>query len=87
VCFLNRKIATYSAGNVESKLAAFILNEYNENRSDTITFNAKRTSEEINAGRASVYRALASLEASGLIIFTNKLIKITDKIGLERITK
>lgn len=85
VNFLNRKIATFSAKSVESKLAAFILDECERQSSDTITFNAKKTSEEIGVGRASVYRALASLQDSGLIIFTNKQIIITNKTDLGRI--
>ena len=85
VGFLNRKIATFSAKSVESKLAGFILDECERQSSDTITFNAKKTSEEIGAGRASVYRALSSLQDSGLIIFTNKQIHIKNKNDLERI--
>lgn len=85
VNFLNRKIATFSAKSVESKLASFILDECEKQSSDTIIFNAKKTSEEIGAGRASVYRALSSLQDSGLIVFTNKQIQVTNKNDLERI--
>ena len=85
VSFLNQKIATFSAKSVESKLASFIINECERQSSDTIAFNAKKTSEEIGAGRASVYRALSSLNDSGLIIFTNKKIQIINKTDLERI--
>ena len=85
VNFLNRKIATFSAKSVESKLASFILDECEKQSSDTIIFNAKKTSEEIGAGRASVYRALSSLQVSGLIIFTNKQIQVINKKELERI--
>ena len=85
VNFLNRKIATFSAKNVESKLASFIFDECEKQSSDTIIFNAKKTSEEIGAGRASVYRALSSLQDSGLIIFTNKQIQVINKKDLERI--
>lgn len=85
VNFLNRKIATFSAKNVESKLASFILDECEKQSSDTIIFNAKKTSEEIGAGRASVYRSLSSLQDSGLIIFTNKQIQVINKNDLERI--
>ena len=69
---------------VESKLAGFILDECERQSSDTIIINAKKTSEEIGAGRASVYRALSSLQDSGLIIFTKKQIQIINKSGLER---
>ena len=85
VNFLNRKIATFSAKSVESKLASFIVDECERQSSDTIIINAKKTSEEIGAGRASVYRALSSLQDSGLIIFTNKQIQVINKKELERI--
>ena len=63
----------------------FILDECEKQSSDTIIFNAKKTSEEIGAGRASVYRALSSLQDSGLIVFTNKQIQVINKNNLERI--
>ena len=87
ISFLNRKIATFSATTVEERLAAFLLTERKKHSSDQFPFNAQKTSEEINAGRASVYRAIASLEAEGLFSLVDKKIYINDTLGLERITK
>ncbi|MBQ8303109.1 MAG: Crp/Fnr family transcriptional regulator [Clostridia bacterium] len=85
--FLNKKIETFSGCRVENRLSAFLLCEYEKNKSNEFTFNCRKTSEEINAGRASVYRALSSLQSDGLINLIDKKIIILDPQGLERIVK
>ena len=87
ISFLNKKIATFSGTRVEERRAAFLLCQAHEHCSDSFHLNHQKTSEEINAGRASVYRALASLEDAGLISVNQKIISIKDHEGLERITK
>ena len=87
ISFLNKKIATLSQGRVEDKLASELLLESKKCASDEFDFNCSKTGEIIGAGRASVYRALSSLEAEGLIKFDNKKIYILDRKGLERMTK
>ena len=87
VGFLNKKIATFSGIRVEDRLAAFLLCESDRQASDALTFNCQKTAEEINAGRASVYRALSSLEEEGFISIVDKKIHINDRKGLERIVK
>lgn len=87
VNFLNKKIATFSGTRVEDRLSAFLLCQTHEYGSDSFPFNCQKTAEEINAGRASVYRALTSLEEAGLILLDNKKIYIKDRDGLERIAK
>lgn len=85
--FLNTKISTFSGTRVENRLAAFIVFEYKKQNSDRLDFNCMKTSEGINAGRASVYRALSSLENSGLIEFNKNKLHILDFNGLERLSK
>ena len=87
VNFLNKKIATFSGTRVEDRLAAFLLCQADQRSSLSFPINYLKTAEEINAGRASVYRALASLEEAGLISVYDKKIIIKDLDGLERITK
>lgn len=87
ISFLNKKIATLSQGRVEDKLAAQLLLEWRKCGSPEFDFNCSKTGERIGAGRASVYRALSSLESDGLIKFDNKKIHILDPQGLERMTK
>ncbi len=85
--FLNKKIATFSGTKVENRLAAYLIYEKERKGSDLFYFNCLKASEEINAGRASVYRALYSFEQNKIIKFTNNKIQITDLEGLERIAK
>ncbi|MBE6532679.1 MAG: Crp/Fnr family transcriptional regulator [Ruminococcaceae bacterium] len=87
ISFLNEKIATFSGTRVENRLASHLISESKRNASTSFVFNCKKCSEAINAGRASVYRALASLEADGLITVADKKINIIDLDGLERISK
>ena len=87
IAFLNNKISTFSADNIEQKVAKFLIYESRRSGGPTMDFNCKRTSEALNIGRASLYRAIDSLSQSGIIKFENKKINITDLEGLERITK
>ena len=87
IVFLNKKIATFSGTRVEDRLAAYLLSKRQLNNSNVFAFNCQKTAEEINAGRASIYRALDALEQEGLIKFDNKKIYISDPNGLERMTK
>lgn len=87
IIFLNGKVATFSADSVEDKLAGLILAESRRLGTDSFKINCKRSAETINAGRASLYRALSSLSDSGLIRFENKIVYIIDREGLERNTK
>ena len=85
--FLNEKISAFSADTVEQKLAHCILKEYKYLNTDTVVLNLSKTAKLINAGRASIYRALNALEAEKIIKFENKNIHILDPEGLERITQ
>ena len=87
ISFLNEKIATFSGTRVENRLASHLISESRRLKSDSFAFNCKKCSEAINAGRASVYRALASLESDALISLVDKKINILDPEGLERISK
>lgn len=85
ISFLNKRIATFSGNRVEDRLSAYLLCERDKYSKDSFPFSYVRCSEEINAGRASVYRAVASLEGDGLIGISNKTVYIIDRGGLERI--
>ncbi len=87
IIFLNQKVHTFSGTTVEKKLANHLVscaNIYGELEFD---FNRKRTSEIINAGRASLYRALDSLRDGKFITYDSKKIYITDLKGLERMSQ
>ncbi len=87
ISFLNGKIATYSRDSIRDKMAVFIQNERKKQGTDTIRFNCKKCSEILNAGRASVYRAIEQLTKLGIISFNNKQISVLDAEALMEMTK
>ena len=84
IAFLNKKISTFTSDTVEDKLAKFILHEYRRLGTVEIPFNCQRAAISINAGRASLYRAIASLSEAKIVKLENKKIYILDLKGLER---
>ncbi|MBE6643904.1 MAG: Crp/Fnr family transcriptional regulator [Ruminococcaceae bacterium] len=87
ISFLNTKVATFSSSTVEAKLSNYILSECKKQMSAEISFNCKKSAEAISAGRASLYRAIASLTEAGIIKLENQKIYILDREGLERNSK
>lgn len=87
ILFLNGKVSTFTSDTVEQKLASYILFEYKKSHNSEFSFNCKKTADVINAGRASLYRAINSLTESGYLKLENKKIYILDPKGLERISK
>lgn len=85
--FLNKKVATFSSDTVEEKFARYLLQEFRSDGSVEINLNLSKTAKILNAGRASVYRAINALTELNVISFENKKIYITDLEGLERITQ
>lgn len=87
VNFLNDKISTFSADNVEQKFSNYLMINYSSLADIGFEINHKRAAEAINSGRASLYRAIDSLRSKGIIKTENKKIYITDLEGLERNSK
>ena len=85
--FLNKKVATFSADSVEEKFIFYILGEHKLSGMQSFPLNLSKTAKTLNAGRASIYRAIEALEKLSLIKFENKKIYITDLEGLERTTQ
>ena len=83
IVYLNRKIATLSAGTPEAKLSHLIL----ENEVDGIFMPGTPVSSlaiMLDTGRASLYRAFDRLVAEGYIVRRGKSIVILDKERLAR---
>ena len=84
IIYLNKEISTFTAPNAEKKLAFFLC----ENQRDGIfepSFSMSHLAEILGLGRASLYRALDSLESEGLIKRVDKTILIPDKYKLSTI--
>ena len=85
IVFLNDKIAAFSGGSIEEKLAGYLLGLRKKHGALEFDFNKKKSAEALNCGRASLYRAIDSLVEGGYISLDNKKIIINDPEGLERI--
>lgn len=83
IVYLNRKITTFTAGSAEKKLALF-LHDYESDGVFIPPCSMSALSDMLGMGRASLYRALDSLAAQGLIERQNKNILIPDKNALLR---
>ncbi len=83
ICFLNRKIRSFTVGSAEGKLALY----FAQNASDDGLFDIKTSltqlAKDLNLGRASLYRAIEKMEADGVIKRDRKTIQITEPDALE----
>ena len=82
VSFLNKKIATISAGAVEDKLSRYLVGLYDQFGSTIDGFNKQNVAKILGAGRASLYRALTSLSEKGAIKIEKNSLKI---INIEKL--
>lgn len=84
--FLNRKISTYTKSETVQKVASFILQYANADKTRSeLPYSITNVADALNVGRASVYRAFESLENDGVITRNGKRISITDISALENI--
>ena len=74
--FLNKKISFFTSGSAERKLAAYILSLPTENNTVKLEMSMSRLASSLDIGRASLYRALDSLEENCFIIRQNNIITI-----------
>lgn len=80
IWFLNTKISALTAGTAEQRLAVYLLEHGGASGSMT------ELSQLLNIGRASLYRALDTLEAQGFISRGNKSLEILNEEGLRQLT-
>ena len=83
--FLNRRIACYTAGSAERRLALYLLS-LREREPNAVTLDLPLTdlSELLDVGRASLYRAFTRLSEYGLIERHGRRVAILDRSGLLR---
>lgn len=79
VAFLNRKISAFSAGNAEEKIAIWILSLPLDGDGMKTVANYSEAASSLCLGRASLYRALDSLEEKGIIRREGKKITILNE--------
>ena len=83
ITFLNRRIATFSEKSTLQRLASYLLTRY-ERHGNEFSVSRTKISAEINVGRASLYRDIATLENENIIKTDQKKITIISPEGLER---
>lgn len=84
--FLNKKISTYTKSETIQKVASFILQYANEDKTvSDLPYSITSIADALNVGRASVYRAFDALENDLIIKREGKKIKILDLSALENI--
>ncbi len=88
--FLAKKIEGFTAGSAEEKLAVYI----KENMDDTLDTpvvivdgSISKLASTLDLGRASLYRALDTLENNYVIMRNRKQIRVIDKEKLDRLCK
>ena len=84
--FLNKKISTYTKSETIQKVADFILQCSNEEKTQAVLpYSITKISEALNVGRASVYRAFDALENDKVIKRADKVITILNLSELKNI--
>ncbi len=84
--FLNKKISTYTKQETIQKVASFILQNANEDKTQAaLPYSITTVAEALNVGRASVYRSFECLENDGIISRNGKNVIINNLTALENI--
>lgn len=74
ICFLNRKIDSFTANTAQDAVVLWLTRHRIESRVALPPGGYTRLAKELNLGRASLYRALDALEAGGKIVRERKAI-------------
>ncbi len=83
--FLNKKIASFTAGNGEKTLAGYLLSLCPEDGVVQLNQNMSRLASSLNLSRPTLYRAFISLSDRGIIEKNGKEIKIKSVEKLKNI--
>lgn len=82
IAFLNRKIATFTAGSAERRLAIFLDGMAGMDDDFTCTTSISAMADTLDISRASLYRALETLEQDGFLIRSGKRFRLTDRTAM-----
>ena len=86
IVYLNRKIATFTAGSAEHRLALFLL-ENHKNGKDSPAYSMTKLADALGLGRASLYRAVDKLVALSLIEHQGGRITLLDPEAIKAFSK
>ena len=83
ICFLNQKIAAFTAGSVERRLARYLASIAKEDGGALhLPIPMTALAAQLDVSRASLYRALDRLVEEGLIERDGRALRISDKTAL-----
>ena len=82
VAFLNRKIATFTAGSAERRLALYLDAAADDQDSLTLTTSISTLADTLDISRASLYRALETLEQDGFLIRTGRRFRLDNRAAM-----
>lgn len=86
ICFLNRKITAFTAGNAEARLAAYLLsNPIDASVVFELPCSMSDLAKSLNISRASLYRACDTLTEKGILKRDGKCFVVTDQSALNKI--
>ncbi len=81
ICFLNRKITSFTAKNADAALARFLLDSAKSE--DVFSVNMSRIASTLDIGRTTLYRAVDALERDGCIAYDGREMRILNREKLE----
>lgn len=79
IYFLNKRIANFTGGSAESRLANYLLGCFADYKTYELDRSMSQLAVSLDIGRASLYRAFESLIESGAIQRNGKNIRLADK--------
>ena len=82
IAFLNQRIAAFTAGKSERKLAIFLCSLSDEESFEISGIPFSSIAKQLDIGRASLYRAITVLEEDGLIRAGAKSIEVLNRSSL-----
>lgn len=82
--FLNRKIAAFTAGSAEARLAVYLSRDICEDDNESsLKISMTELANSLGIGRASLYRAIESLKQNDIIEYDGRRFKVINKKLLE----
>jgi len=79
IAFLNRKIAAVTAGSAERRLALMLDRLADGQDTFLLSISMQSLADTLDISRASLYRALETLEQDGFLTRTGKQFRLTDR--------
>lgn len=79
IYFLNCRIANFTGGSAESRLAQYLINSFGDYKTYILDISLSQLAMLLDISRASLYRALDSIILSGAVSRNGKLIRLLNK--------